>query len=90
MLKDINLNLASEKQFTSNVGDISKLESLIEDCEYSYFVNGDGFAKEILLDGIIVYDEVLTPDDLAHNAPALRLLNSELGNKLEIVWYNEE
>lgn len=85
-----NLNLDSTDYHVESEydGDVSKLESFIEDCESGCFIDYDGHASEILLNGMIVYNKTLYPTDVVFFRNKLRELNKKHDGKLEIVWYN--
>lgn len=84
---DFTLNLESTKVFEKNYGDAYGLDEFIEYCESGSFINYDGSAGEILLNGKVVWDENIAPSECLFYKKKLKALNKECGGMLEIVWY---
>ena len=83
----ITLNLEKKVKYTEEIGARMSLTSFIRTCEAGGFINDDGYAREILLDGYIVYDDVISPSVALEQKNVLFGLESE-HEGLEIVWYN--
>ncbi|UGO51376.1 hypothetical protein PQE72_gp067 [Bacillus phage vB_BanS_Skywalker] len=93
MCMNFRLNLNSDKVLEKSFGDAMSISSFIECCECGGFIDDDGYAVEILLDGKVVWDawkesnSGLYPSDaLYHYKELLQLEKAHKG--LEIVWYN--
>jgi hypothetical protein len=81
-------NKDSQEKFDQDFGDVMSLNEFIECCEHNSFIDYDGHASEILLNGNIIYDKGFCPSDALKNKKKLLSLQTELG-ALEVVWYNK-
>ena len=83
------LNLNSEVLHNPSIGDLYELERFIKDCELEVYADCDGFSRELVLDGKVVWSKGLAHRDILFHAKALRTLNQEHDGKLQMVWYNK-
>ncbi|QIW89729.1 hypothetical protein PQE71_gp047 [Bacillus phage Izhevsk] len=88
-----NLDLNSDKVFGKTYGDAMSVSEFIECCECGGFIDDDGYAVEMLLNGKVVWDSwkeagtSLYPSDALYNKESLLQLEKE-HEGLEVVWYN--
>jgi hypothetical protein len=89
---EFNLNINGVEKHDGS-GDAIAIEEFVECCEDGSFIDYDGFADELLLNGVVVWrattetNEWLYPSDVLYAKSKLLKLAKE--NKgLEIVWYN--
>lgn len=83
-----DFNLSSEKMLDKDYGDTFDLKDFIGDCEGGAFIDYDGHAREILLNGKVIWESVIYPSDLLFWKSRLMSLYETHNRKLEIVWYN--
>ncbi len=85
--KFFDVNKDSLVKFDEDFGDKFTLDEFIECCESGGFIDYDGYASEIILNGFVIYDDSFYPSDALENKHELIELQKELG-QLEIIWYN--
>lgn len=91
--RDIWINVDSEIVFEDNDDDIMLVSDFVESCKQGAFIDYDGFADELLIDGKVVFSfskdfgEFLYPSDVLENLDTFIEL-SEKFSGLSIVWYN--
>lgn len=83
------LNVESEEAYTYDFGDLYPLDAFVEDCQNSVFVDYDGYADELVLDGKVVWSKALAPTDIDFYGEKLKELNRKQDGKLQIAWYNK-
>ncbi|MDF2533873.1 MAG: hypothetical protein K0R18_30 [Bacillales bacterium] len=81
------INVDSQEKFDKRYGDKMSLSDFLESCEDGSFIDYDGFASEIILNGNVIHKAHFYPSDALENKNKLLALQNELG-ELEIVWYN--
>lgn len=90
---NFNLNLSSDKVFEKSYGDAMSVSEFIECCECGGFIDDDGYAVEMLLNGKVVWNAredsgaPLYPSDALEYEDELLQLE-KLHKGLEVVWYN--
>lgn len=82
------MDKTSTKKFGKNYGDKMTLNEFISSCACGGFIDYDGFAREIIWNGNVIYDNYFYPSDVLENKQKFLALQEELG-ELEIVWYNK-
>lgn len=88
----VELNLESTKMVDED-DDLFLITEFIEDCKCGAFIDYDGFADELVLDGKVVFSfhdafqEYLYPSDLLDNEETFLELAKE-NEGLQLVWYN--
>jgi hypothetical protein len=78
----------SQLKFEQSWGDVMPLNEFIECCRERSFIDYDGFAGELLLDGNIIFKSWFYPSDVLEHKQQLLDLQTELG-ALHVVWYNK-
>lgn len=84
-------DLESEEIFNDDYCDIISLKEFIECCEDRFFIDDDGFAGEILLNGKIIFKQSgrwFYPSDVLEYKEQLLEWQNKLG-ELHVVWYNK-
>lgn len=82
------INVHSEKTYNKNYGDVMTLNEFIECCKDGMFIDDDGFAREIILNGKVIYDEYFYPSGVLQYRGILLQFQERLG-ELKIAWYNK-
>lgn len=88
----INLNLESTRKVRED-DDVFLIEDFIEQCKGGSFIDYDGYADELVIDGKVVfsfYDELgrnLFPSDLLQNESRFLEMVAQYPG-LGLVWYN--
>ena len=91
--RDIWIDVDSEIVFEDDDDDIMLLSDFIEYCKQGAFIDYDGYADELLIDGKVVFSfreafgECLYPSDVLHNNGTFIELAEEFSG-LSVVWYN--
>jgi hypothetical protein len=85
---DIVVDASSAEKFEQDYGYIMSLDEFIGHCEHGMFIDYDGFAGEILLNGNIICKQFIYPSKALRNKAELLQKQVELG-KLDVVWYNK-
>lgn len=91
--REIQIDLGSEIVFEDDDDDIMLLSDFIEYCKQGAFIDYDGFADELLIEGKVVFSfkeafgECLYPSDVLHNEGTFGELVEEFSG-LSVVWYN--
>lgn len=81
------INVESQEKFGRNYGDKMSLNDFIECCEDRSFIDYDGHAGEIILNGNVVYKKSFYPSDVLENKNYLLKIQEAVG-ELQVVWYN--
>lgn len=84
---DLQVDINSTEKYEGDWGDIMSLQDFIDYCEDGFFIDDDGYAKELLWKGNIIRNKQLYPSDLLDEKEKYLTLQEKLG-KLTIVWYN--
>jgi hypothetical protein len=84
----IDLNSNEEFNETELYGDKMSLNDFLTSCHNGEFIDYDGYASEIIINGYIVYDDAVSPSEYLSLEGQLKQLQEEKG-PIFIIWYNK-
>ena len=86
MVFEINSN--THKKYEESDGDVMTLDAFIGGCACRGFIDSDGVASAILLDGYVVFEGEFSPSDVLEHKEYLENKQGGLG-ELHVVWNNK-
>ncbi|WP_078598649.1 hypothetical protein [Evansella clarkii] len=88
-MRQLPVDLNSTERYTDNIGDKMPLNEFLECCDGGMFIDYDGHASEVILDGRIISDKPFSPSDLEEGVREQLLDIQKTHGNLTIVWYNK-
>lgn len=84
----VDINKESNLKFDDSFGDIIPVKDFIRDCESGCLIDYDGYSDEIIWNGNIIGECILSPSDVEGFKGMLLELEEELSG-VSVVWYNK-
>ena len=82
------VDLTSIKTRTNKIGDEMPLDEFLENCDGGMFIDYDGFASEVILEGRVISDQHFYPSDLDDGIRKQLLDIQQAHGTIKVVWYN--
>lgn len=72
----------------NNIGDEMPLDVFLDNCDSGGFIDYDGFASEVILNGCVISDKVFKPSQLNDGIREQLFDIQQAHGTVTIVWYN--